>query len=236
MTYYSWLLGLAAAAGLALSGWIAAPEWERPTVESGALLVLGTVLGGRADYILRHWSFYREHLIEALNPGAGGLAWPGAVMGALLFFLVYALTSRTSIPDLADHLLPLAAFLVVAAWLGCWMAGCAYGLQTTGLALPAVDESGAVTGRFPLQLPGVLLGLAGFGLAEWLQTRRVQPGLPAFVAAFVNLGVLFGVSFYQADPGRFWYGWRFDAWAALIFIGLALLGLLYLLIGTPDET
>ena len=237
MIIYPWLVGLAAAVGLALSGWLAPPDWERPSLEGGALLVLGSLLGGRLDYVLRHWPFYQGHLVEALNLGAGGLAWPGAALGGVSFLLAYTLLGRYAPGQLADYLLPLGAALGVAAWLGCWFAGCAYGPLTAGLALSAVDESGAVAMRFPLQLLAALLTLAGFGLAEWLRPRWRQPGGPALLAALVSLGVLFGVSFWQADPGRIWRGWRLDNWAALIYAAPLVLSLLYLLfVGSVDET
>ena len=90
----------------------------------------GGLTGARAVYVAANWAYYGNHVRQALRLWGGGLAWHGALVGALVAVLVYCAVRRTS-PRLAlDVLTPGAAVLAVWAWMGCLLAGCAYGLET----------------------------------------------------------------------------------------------------------
>lgn len=224
MTIFSALIALGSILGLV---WILldAPLNDRRaylTVGVGALF--GALIGGRAAYVAVHWEYFQDHLVEILQVWLGGLSWPGALAGGILATLVAAWLYGIPPDILADRLLPLLAALSVAVWLGSWLVGCAYGPEVS-LGLPAKDEWGIWKVRFPLQLICALLSVALFWGIERLRQRGW--GLVPGMAASLGLGglalIMLGASLLRVDPYPLWNGIRLETWAALLFLGLAII-------------
>lgn len=218
---FSIVLALGATLGLA---WVSYPAEKRAGPErfnAGLWALVGALTGGRAVFAAVNWYSFQSSPVEALQVFQGGLAWPGALAGSILALALYARLTQQSLPKLADALLPLAACLVVSAWLACWLDGSAYGPSlASGWGLPARDEWGRFTLRFPTQLLGAVLSIALF----WLLDNRKTHDLPGVRAGLGLLGLsllLFGLSFLRADPAPLWLGWRLESWVALGFASLA---------------
>jgi len=218
---FSLLLGLGATAGLAWAIWRQNERSAVRLITASLISLAGALIGGRAAYIIVNWSYYRLHLAESFQFQLGGLSWPGALLGALLFLTAYAWVSYQSLGALADGLMPQLMLVSLAAWVGCWLDGCAYGPESLAWwSLPARDEWGALSWRFPTQLVAALLTLAMFWLVDSQRSRWKTPGLAACLALLGLMAILFASSFLRADPGFVWNGLRLEAWAAL---GLGLL-------------
>ncbi len=231
---FSLLLGLGATLGLAWVVTQAPPKEARPRVDAALWAMLGGLLGGRIAFVLVNWVYYRDHLWEALEIYQGGLSWPGALIGGALALLLAAKLIHNSPGKLADAMLPLVASLTVSAWLGCWLTGCAYGHPADKLwGIPAVDEWGELSPRWPTQLIGAMLALALFWVLDRTTKWPITPEWVKRPGSAAGLGVLgislemLALSFLRADPSPGWQGLRLDAWAAL---GLALVTALFLLI------
>lgn len=224
---YSVFLALSACLGLAWVAWRVGPKKALPRVEAGMWALLGALIGSRALYVAVSWLYYRDHLLESLQFFRGGLGWPGAMAGGLLALAGYAALTRTSLAELADDLLPLLLALSAGAWLGCWAAGCAYGmLSNDWWSLPAPDEWGVVANRWPVQIVGALLTVGWFALVERLAgAARLEPGYRALLSLLGLSLILLAVAWLRADPGFGWNGMRLEAWAALAYSLLALAGL-----------
>jgi len=226
MNYFPLILGLGASLGL----WRVAqsvPRWQTGRwVRAGLALLLASLLGARLSYVLAHGGYYRTHPLEAPQIWLGGLDWPGALLGGLLALIVISRWWGMALARLADGLLPLLAPVVVAAWLGCWLAGVSYGPPVPAGAwwgVPSPQEGGLVTSRLPLQ---ALAALASLGLYAWLEIKfphHNRDGQPASLAA-LGLGlILLGASLLSAEPAPRWHGLRSDTWTALVFSLLAAL-------------
>jgi len=100
------------------------------TVDAALTAGMGGLLLGRALYVLAHWPYFRDHLLEGLQFWHGGLSSTGAVMGGILAVLVLCHVQGRSHHTLLDLLAPAAALFSILAWLGCMSTGCAYGLET----------------------------------------------------------------------------------------------------------
>ncbi len=234
MYAYPLSIGLGVFFGLAWVAWKAPAKASLVRVNAGIWALLGGLVGGRAAFAVLNWGYFAAHPLEALQVFQGGLTWPGVLAGAMLALGGFSALSRQSLRKLADDLIPLAATLVVAAWLGCWLEGCAYGPAASGWwGVPASDEWGKIALRFPTQLLGAVLALVTFWLLEYSpaaldRDQRFLPGQTASLGLVVLALQLFGLSFLRADPALYWAGVRLDAWAALGFaaIGGLALGLL----------
>jgi len=228
---FSVLIGLGAATGLTWVAWKAPRREALGQVNAGLWTLFGGLIGGRALYVGLNWIYFQSHFLESLQIFQGGISWAGALIGGMLALYLYARLAHKSFGKLADAMQPLAAALVVSAWLGCWLDGYAYGPLVAWGGVPARDEWGILNLRLPTQLFGALLTLGMYWVLErnkvgFLQRRGFgHPGRAASLA-LVGLSVqLFGLSFLMADPARLWNGLRLDAWAAL---GFAIFGSLVL--------
>ena len=233
MTIFSSTIALGAVLGLI---WfvIDTPVKDRDIFLTAVIWVLISALfGSRIAYVVINWDYFQEQIIETPQIWMGGLAWPGALAGGLLTILLVAWIRDLSLGSLADSMLPLLASLSVAVWLGCSFAGCAYGPVTEAWwGLPTPNEWGDFEKRLPLQFIIALLILALFWGIDRLHHRfELIPGLAACLGlGGLSLSLLIA-SILRADPYPMWNGIRLETWAALLFLGIALLsgGFTYLM-------
>jgi prolipoprotein diacylglyceryltransferase len=149
-----------------------------------ALVVLG---GSRALY----------HVLDGGSSlGAGGLASMGGVAAGLIAARPLARVARVPTPRLLDALVPAALLALGIGRIGCFLAGCCYGMPTGvpwGVVFPALGGPP----RHPLQLYSAVADLA---IAYAVCRRKAAPGergagaLAAFAVARFALETL-------RDPG-----------------------------------
>ncbi len=215
---FSLLLGLGAAAGLGWAIWHQNENRALHLIGVSLWSLAGALFAGRAAYVLMRWTYYHAHPEESFQFHLGGLEWYGAFTGGLICLALYAMLNQLSFFSLADSLTPQLMLVSLAAWLGCWLDGCAYGPESFAWwSLPIRDEWGVLGWRFPTQLLAALLTLALLWLVDRLRTRLHIPGLASGLAIIGLMAVIFASTFLRADPGRFWNELRIDAWAALAF-------------------
>ena len=228
---YSLLMAVGVFTGMTWVVWQSSEKETPRKLEAGLWALLGGLIGGRSMFVAFNWGYYQAHLWESLQVYQGGLSWPGALAGGLVTLALYTGLTRQSLLEMADNLNPLLACIAVCAWLGCWLDGCAYGAVTSpGWGLPASDEWGQVSPRWPVQLIGALFTVGFFWSSERAMRRGdFKPGTLACLG-LLNLSLIsFGLSLLRVDPAPVWHGLRLDAWAALFFAipALVVLCLLY---------
>lgn len=227
MNEYAIAIGLGATLGLYRISRQRSGQWL-----DGALLVLFcALLGARAGYALDNWTYFSAHPLESLQIWLGGLSAPGALTGGLLGILLAALILRVNPLRLADWYYPLIPPLAVGAWLGCWLNGVAYGALLppgTWWGLPALDESGALALRVPVQL-GAASALVIFYILMERLTPLPRPSgwLFCLAASWLTLVGLV-TSLLRADPQPIWHQLRLESWTYValfipLFGGLAAL-------------
>lgn len=229
---YQLIIGLGATLGLA---WSAVRGGERASqiVNAGLVALLGAYAGSRIAYLLVNQAYFRNHPQEVFQLPLGGFSWPGALAGGALALLLFALIFHQPLGLLADAMLPLLVTLSVTGWLGCWLAGCAYGAPTEAWwGLLASDEWGQVTRRWPVQASGALLSLLVIWLIDQLPQERLPSG-SAFVLGLLGISSInFFMSLLRADPAPLMNDLRLETWVALIYSGLALLIFLLMLLAS----
>jgi phosphatidylglycerol:prolipoprotein diacylglycerol transferase len=202
-------------------------------LDAGFWALLGGVLGGRLGYVLANWAYYADHLDKALNLREGGLSWHGALIGggmSVALWLVVSGWYRPVVPDwrdLYDALAPGMALGGVFGWLGCLLAGCAYGAEATGYVPPLSwlsaelpDIYGVRAARFLTQ-PLMIAWSALLWGALWSLGRRLPRGLGFALYLLLYALADFGVTFLRGD-GTWRWGLWLPQWVALAEVCVAL--------------
>lgn len=183
---------------------------------------VGAVLIARVVYVGVHWAYYRDHVRQALRIWGGGLAWHGALGGAVVAVAVYCAARQISLSVTLDVLTPGASLVAVCAWLGCFMAGCAYGMEAYPeqgllwpLSLDLPDLYGIREPRVAVQLLGASWSAIILAVITLIQRRARREGLifPVWLALY-SIGA-FGLGFLRADEVPLVGGWRADQVADL---------------------
>jgi len=187
---------------------------------------MGTLIGGRAGYVLLNWAYYERHHWEVFQVWLGGFSWIGALFGAFISISITAQIQKTSLGNLMDHLLPLFSSITISTWLACWLTGHAYGIEINRWwGVPAINESGLLAQRWPIQLIGALAALGFHWLAEYFQKRRriTRPGLASCLVLSGFSLTIFILSPFRGDPILMLNETRLDIWASAGFFTLSTL-------------
>jgi phosphatidylglycerol:prolipoprotein diacylglycerol transferase len=222
---YPVVLAIGCLAGL---GWLVAQRASSAESDGDAFaaalvaLVLG-LAGARLGYVALHLPYFRRHPVEVLWIWEGGLSWVGAAIGVLVAIAVTARLRNRSPMALADALAVPAALVALAAWTGCLLDRCLYGIPISPslVSLPAPDVFGTIVPRWPTAPVGMAAtGILLAGLL-WTTERRLPPGLLAslVLAALALIGL--ALSFTRADPSLLAAGLRLDTIGAFGLFALA---------------
>jgi phosphatidylglycerol:prolipoprotein diacylglycerol transferase len=193
---------------------------------TGLLTLLGALLGARIFYILEHLHYYALYAKEIVQIWQGGLAWEGALAGALLSILLAARVWQWDFWQLCDRLMVMLLPLSLATWLACLLEGSAYGIalpQDTWWGIRVLDETGIAALRSPVQPLAALSLLVFLGLAEVLLRKSTRPGLRSSVLLLIFSLDMLLFTFMRADAAQSWLGLRLESWAALVYTFAALL-------------
>jgi len=119
--------------------------------DAGVWLILGTVIGARALYVISYWDKLMEAprfpsmpWTEIFMVQRGGLVFYGGLIGASLATVLYAYKNKLSLWRFADTLAPSIALGYVPGRIGCLMNGCCYGKATDvpwGIHFPSGHET-----------------------------------------------------------------------------------------------
>jgi prolipoprotein diacylglyceryltransferase len=222
MNWYALILGLGASLGILQVARSAPPKLVQRYLDAAILVLFAAAAGARLVYVGLHWPYYLEQPLVIIQVWQGGLSAPGAIAGGLLATFCLAKSLRVPFYRLADTLTPLLAPLCTAAWLGCWASGSAYGLPVAAgswWGIPAIDETGTVMLRFPLQF---LAALSLAVLLGWIELKKNPLKMPGQKASLMVLGVnasYLAATFLMGDPAPGWAGLRPESWMA-IFLSL----------------
>lgn len=242
---YTLLIDLGIASALAWLYLRAPRERAGRWLDAGIAATVGGFVGARVLYVIVNGDYYFLHLGEIVQIWQGGLAWPGAVFGALLGAWFYCNRKREPLTPILDALALPMAWLGLLSWAGCLMGGCAYGFELTPgqfpawMALNAPDLYGLVVPRFPTQIVGLLWSLLTIGLVWGVPRNRRWPRVTnsAYALSLVALGAFF-LDFTRGDPMPLLSGFRLDVIGSAIVLLLATLvwGWLALRVRAPSQT
>ncbi len=170
------LVGLWTASRRGLQSGIA-PE---KIMDAGPWLILGTVVGARALYVITYWreGFADKPLTEIFMIQHGGLVYYGGLIGATLATIIYLRARKLPLWKFGDALAPSVALGYFFGRFGCLMNGCCYGCPTDlpwAIHFPADHETHG-TSVHPTQIYDSILNLGLYAALAWLYRRKKFDG------------------------------------------------------------
>ena len=198
-------------------------------------ILVSSLIGVRLFFVFTHLDNF-DPWYEAFFIWDGGLTLFGGIFSSIL--VVWYLTRRKGIPFLviADTLSPGVALGIGITRIGCFLAGCCYGMPTEcscaitfPAGSPAVKKFGLVAVH-PSQIYSSLGGFFIFGTLLLLERISRFRG-----ATFGRFLVLYGVARFVIDFSRYYepeqlllFGWTNNQWISL---GFMLVGAVTLVLG-----
>jgi phosphatidylglycerol:prolipoprotein diacylglycerol transferase len=195
-------------------------------------LVIGGLIGGRVFYVLAQWQDFSGDLLSVVKIWQGGLVSYGGLIGAALgFFIWHRKNLSPPWKKVLDWIAPSLAFGHAVGRLGCFFAGCCYGLPTNRIwGVVFSDPECLAPHRIPLHPTQIyeflfLAVLGTFLLRRFFAVRRsplLSEGLIFSEYLILYSSGRFLIEFFRADPRTFLYMTQGQNMSLLILLaGLA---------------
>ncbi len=233
--------GLCLVCGALLAGLIALVLGRRCHAKSedvifcGMYAAVGALIGAKLGFILTH----AGEIIALWQSGTGfkallyalvssGFLSFGAMAGGLAGFLLYCREFGVDRDKLAGCLIPTAPLGLACCRVGCFCAGCCYGVVWNGpFAVINVCSPVGVNGvsLFPVQLLAAGLSLLLFGFMLALPSLRYPAPFGRLLGAFLTLygAGRFGLEFLRGDHPRPGMGLTWQQWFCLATLAAGVL-------------
>ena len=180
--------GLLLAAAFLIGTWLSMREARRLSLDEDKVVtvilvvLVCSVIGARALYVLEHVQEFRREWGSALAVWQGGLTLYGGVVAGTVGGLLMARQLSLPMWTVADALTPAFALGTVLGRVGCFLNGCCYGVPTQlpwAVVFPADSFPGLEYGNaalHPSQLYFALAGVLLFAVVWVLRKRLTVPG------------------------------------------------------------
>jgi len=201
--------GVMLAAAFLVGTWLALREARRLAIDEDKLVnvilivLVASVLGARALYVMEHVQEFRREWGSALALWQGGLTLYGGIVAGTVAGLVAARRFGLPMWTVADALTPSLALGTALGRVGCYLNGCCYGRPTHlpwGVTFPPDSFAGLEFGNAPVH-PSQLY-FAGAGLLLFLVTRALRGRLTVPGTLFWTFIVLFALVRIPLDMTR----------------------------------
>lgn len=197
-----------------------------------SLGILVGIIGGRALFVITNLDTF-SHWTEIFEFWMGGFSLLGGLLALVIALPLYLHKKRVNIIALLDLAAVYAPLLQAISRIGCFFAGCCYGIPTTctfGVINPHYSHSMAV---HPTQLYSAgalfIIFLLMYVIFQKLCTK---PGQLLCIYLIVMCIERFTIDFWRADPQFFSSNWltafSIPQWIALAIALLATMVLIFL--------
>jgi phosphatidylglycerol:prolipoprotein diacylglycerol transferase len=178
---YGLMVALGAVAGLlVLKKTAPAVGWSaKEAGDLGFWLVVAGLMGARIFYVLFHLPEFASHPIRVFQYWRGGLMFQGAVFASALSAFIYFKKTGQNFWARADAVAPALALGQALGRIGCYSAGCCYGLlaSPTWPIRAVFPPGGAAPAGLPLY-PVQLMECLGLLLLFFTLLRYIKKGPP----------------------------------------------------------
>ncbi|MCL2339287.1 MAG: prolipoprotein diacylglyceryl transferase [Actinomycetia bacterium] len=198
--------------------------------------LLGVIIGGKVFYLVQsipelvaQWGEIGADPTRLLSYLSGGFVFYGSLLGGILGVLIYARQFRMFFGPLIITLIPVVPLIHAFGRLGCFCAGCCYGIAYDGpfsvvfsQSPPGLAPHGVPL--FPVQLleSALLLALAAFLFVYSNRAKQPRNLLGCYLLGY---GLIrFATEFLRGDAVRgFWWILSTSQWISLLAIGVAII-------------
>ena len=145
------------------------------------------------------WEF-----IEYLYTICGGMVFYGGLYGGLIFGALWSKHKKYSLKDMADVFSVLIPLFHTFGRIGCFFAGCCYGVKAhwgiSGRVITAdVKESSR---RIPIQLIEAFFVFCLFIVILWLFSKKIARGKLIYIYLLIYAVLRFVLEFFRGDEIR----------------------------------
>lgn len=130
---YGFFIALAFITGISWASWEAKRLNEDPEkiMDVGFYIVIAAIIGSRLLFVLLNLKEYINNPLNIIKIWEGGLVFHGGLIASLLVGFFYLKKRQLSIWKFTDIVAPALALGQSIGRIGCLMAGCCYGKETT---------------------------------------------------------------------------------------------------------
>jgi phosphatidylglycerol:prolipoprotein diacylglycerol transferase len=169
--------------------------------------VLAAIVGSRILFVLINFDLFRENPFRILNLWEGGLVFYGGFLLAVGVAIGYMRWYRLPMLKLFDLLSPLIGLGLFFGRIGCFLAGCCYGKETSlpwGVTFTNPDSLARLNVPLhPTQLYDALNGLFIFLFLSWLERRKAFDGQIISLFILIYSIARFLIEMLRGDPRGF---------------------------------
>jgi phosphatidylglycerol:prolipoprotein diacylglycerol transferase len=232
--------GLMAALGLLSGIWLASREAERTgedkerVMDIAFYMVLAAILGARLMYVILEWDYFAGRPLDAFKIWQGGLVFYGGFIGAVVAGAIYVRRHAMPFWKTADFFAIGIPFGHALGRIGCFAAGCCYGLATDlPWAVKFTDPNSLAplhVHLHPTQLYSAAGNFAIFGIVYMMRKKKTFDGQLAltYIALYAVMRSI--MEFFRGDDrGAIFFGIISPAQiTAMVMVVLAIAGMFYL--------
>jgi phosphatidylglycerol:prolipoprotein diacylglycerol transferase len=171
--------------------------------------VLAAIVGSRILFVLINFDLFRGNPFRIMNIWEGGLVFYGGFILAVGVAIGYMHWHRLPILKLFDLISPLIGLGLFFGRIGCFLAGCCYGKETSlPWGVTFTDPNSLARLNVPLhptQLYDAFNGLFIFLCLSWLERRKAFDG--QIISLFILLYSIFRffIEMVRGDPRGFFF-------------------------------
>ena len=209
LTVYGY--GLMIAVGV-LSGWLVceyrAKKWKLDTDHVFFLMIwclVGGLIGARVLFWITEWKEILADPGFILRTMTDGFVVYGGILGGLLAGWIYCRVKKLEFLEYFDLLLPSVALAQGFGRIGCLLAGCCYGRETSGWLSITFHDSDFAPNKvalIPTQIYSSILDFLHFGVLLYIARHKKADGqVGAFYMIFYSVG-RFILEYFRGDMIR----------------------------------
>jgi len=187
---------------------------QSDVVDCLILVLVSGLIGGRLLYVLINAEYYARFPLRILMFFEGGLAFQGALAGAVISGVIFTRIKKISFRKIADLIVPYIVLAQGIGRIGCFLNGCCYGkvIEYGG----AVTFPGELVARMPVQIYSCIILFAFFLILLKIRQKHFFDGC-VFASYLMIYGVFrFFMDFLRGDELSGFYCMRLSQ-----FIGIA---------------
>jgi phosphatidylglycerol:prolipoprotein diacylglycerol transferase len=169
--------------------------------------VFSAIIGSRILFVLINFDSYREDLLQVFKIWEGGLVFYGGLILAAGIAIGYMKWHRLPIWKLADLFSPSIALGLIFGRIGCFLAGCCYGKETSlpwGIVFTTPNSLALLNVPLhPTQLYEAAGGLIIFFFLNWMAKRKTFEGQIFWLFLLLYSIARFLIEILRDDPRGF---------------------------------